>query len=227
MRNQPSPLSTTRYPRGAATVTGERAAQVLRNTYMLLGMTLVGATAAAMFAMSAGIGYINPWLTIGVYFALLFTTMALRNSGWGILAVFALTGWLGFTTGPLINMYAQVNGGMETVSLALGGTAAIFVVMSGIALITRKDFSFLTQFLMVGLIVAFLGGLAAMFFNLPALSLAVSAAFMLLSSLVILWQTSAIVHGGETNYIMATVTLFVSLFNLFLSLLNILGASND
>src|SRR5699024_9678136 len=126
MRNQPSPLSTARYQRGAATVTGERAAQVLRNTYMLLGLTLVGATAAAMFAMAMGIGYVNPWLTIGVYFVLLFTTTALRNSGWGILAVFALTGWLGFTTGPLISMYAQAGAG-DVVSLALGGTAAIFV----------------------------------------------------------------------------------------------------
>lgn len=221
MRNQPSPFSTSRFQQGVS-VTGERAAQVLRNTYMLLGLTLLGATGAAMFAMSAGIGYINPWLTIGVYFALLFTTSALRNSGWGIVAVFALTGWLGFTTGPLISMYAQINGGMQVVSMALGGTAAIFVVMSGIALVTRKDFSFLSQFLMVGLVVAFLASLGAVFFHLPALSLAVSAAFMVLSSLVILWQTSAIVHGGETNYIMATVTLFVSLFNLFLSLLNIL-----
>lgn len=226
MRNQPSPFSTARYQRGAATVTGERAAQVLRNTYMLLGLTLVGATAAAMFAMAMNIGYVNPWLTIGVYFVLLFTTTALRNSGWGILAVFALTGWLGFTTGPLISMYAQAGAG-DVVSLALGGTAAIFVAMSAIALVTRKDFSFLTQFLMVGILVAFLAGLGAMFFHLPALSLAVSGAFVLLSSLLILWQTSAIVHGGETNYIMATVTLFVSLFNLFLSLLNILSALDD
>ena len=226
MRNQPSPFSAARYQKGVA-VTGERAAQVLRNTYMLLGLTLAGATAAAMFAMSMGVGYVNPLLTIGVYFVLLFTTTALRNSGWGILAVFALTGWLGFTTGPLIEMYAQVNGGMQTVSLALGGTAAIFVVMSGIALFTRKDFSFLSQFLMVGLIVAFLGSLGALFFHIPALALAVSAAFMVLSSLVILWLTSAIVHGGETNYIMATVTLFVALFNLFISLLNILTALRD
>lgn len=223
MSNHPNPYASPARG-GGVQVTGERAAQVLKNTYMLLGLSLLAATGAAMFAMSAGVGYINPFMTIGVYFVLLIATNMLRNSGWGILAVFGLTSWLGFTTGPLINMYAQINGGMEIVSLALGGTATIFVVMSAIALVTRKDFSFLTNFLMVGLIVAFLAGLAAVFFNIPALSLAVSAAFVLLSSLLILWQTSAIVHGGETNYIMATVTLFVSIYNLFLSLLNILTA---
>lgn len=208
----------------ATAVTGERAAQVLKNTYMLLGLSLMVATGAAVFAMAMGIGYVNVFVTLGVYFGLLFATNKLRNSSWGILAVFGLTGWLGFTTGPIINMYAQINGGMEIVSLALGGTASIFVAMSGIALVTRKDFSFMTNFIMVGILVAFLAGLAAVFFNIPALSLAVSAAFVLLSSLLILWQTSAIIHGGETNYIMATVTLFVSIYNLFLSLLHILTA---
>lgn len=221
MNNQTNPYTA---PRQGVAVRGEQAAQVLKNTYMLLGLSLVVATGASWFAMASNIGFINPFLTIGVYFGLLIGTNMLRNSGWGILAVFGLTGWLGFTTGPIINMYAQIPGGMELVTMALGGTASIFVVMSGIALVTRKDFSFLTNFIMVGILVAFIAGLAGMFFNLPALSLAVSAAFMLLSSLLIMWQTSAIIHGGETNYIMATVTLFVSLYNLFLSLLHILTA---
>lgn len=211
-------------PQTATAVVGEHAAQVLRNTYMLLGMCLVFATGMSYVAMAANIGFINPILTIVVYFGLLFATAKLRNSGGGILAVFALTGWLGFTTGPIINAYAAIPGGMELVTMALGGTASIFVVMSAIALVTRKDFSFMTNFIMVGIIVAFLAGIAAYFFNMPALSLAVSAAFVLLSSLLILWQTSAIVHGGETNYIMATVTLFVSIYNLFLSLLHLLTA---
>ncbi|GGJ95127.1 BAX inhibitor protein [Alloalcanivorax dieselolei] len=223
MRNQPNPYVAP-HASGGAVVTGERAAQVLKNTYMLLGLSLIVATGASLFAMSTGMGYMSPILTIVVYFGLLFATSKLRNSAWGILAVFGLTGWLGFTTGPIINMYAQIPGGMEIVSLALGGTATIFVAMSAIALVTRKDFSFLTNFIMVGILVAFVASLAAFFFNIPALALAVSAAFVLLSSLLIMWQTSAIIHGGETNYIMATVTLFVSIYNLFLSLLHLLTA---
>lgn len=224
MNNQTNPYSSPQQ-HGMA-VTGERAAQVLKNTYMLLGLSLIVATGASWFAMANNIGFINVFLTLGVYIGLLVATNMLRNSAWGILAVFGLTGWLGFTTGPIINMYAQVPGGMEIVTTALGGTAFIFVAMSAIALVTRKDFSFMTNFIMVGILVAFLAGLAAVFFNIPALSLAVSAAFVLLSSLLILWQTSAIIHGGETNYILATVTLFVSLYNLFLSLLNLLTALN-
>ena len=213
-----SPTSEVAVPRG------ELAAKVLRNTYMLLGLSLAFSAGMAWFAMASNVGYVNPWLTLGVYFGALIFTNVFRNSALGLLGVFAITGWLGFTTGPIINMFASVPGGMEMVTLALGATATIFVAMSAIALFSRKDFSFLTNFLMVGILVAFLCGLAAMFFNIPALSLAVSGAFVLLSSLLIMWQTSAIVHGGETNYIMATVTLFVSLYNLFMSLLHLLTA---
>jgi modulator of FtsH protease len=215
-----APTSTTAGPM----VGGEQAASVLRNTYGLLAMSLAASAAAAWFAMASNIGFINPFIVIGVYFALLFANAKLQNSGWGILTVFGITGWLGFTTGPIINAYASLPGGMETVTLALGMTATVFIVMSAIALVTRKDFSFMGSFLMVGLIVAFLCGLVGLFFNLPTLSLAVSGMFALLSSLVILWQTSAIIHGGETNYIRATVTLFISLYNLFLSLLHLLTA---
>ena len=205
-------------------VTGERAAQVLKNTYMLLGLSLVVATGASWFAMASNIGFVNVWLTIGVYFALLFATNMLRNSAWGILAVFGLTGWLGFTTGPIINMYAQVPGGMEIVTTALGGTAFIFVAMSAIALFTRKDFSFPDQLHHDW----YSGGLRSRHCQYllchSGPELAVSAALVLLSSLLIMWQTSAIIHGGETNYILATVTLFVSIYNLFMSLLQILTA---
>lgn len=207
----------------ASPVLGEEASQVLKNTWLLLAVSLAVATGASWLAMQEGIGLINPWVTIIGYFVLMFATVKLRNSGWGVVAMLGVTAWLGFTTGPIITVYAQLPGGMETVSMALGGTTAIFFVMSGIALVTRKDFSFMTQFLMVGILVAFLAGLGAMIFSLPALSLAVSAMFVLLSSMVILWETSRIVHGGETNYVMATLTLFVHLYNLFLSLLNLLS----
>lgn len=205
-------------------VLGEAASRVLKNTYALLAVALAVATAASWVAMRADVPLINPWLTIIGYFALMFLTSKLRNSSWGVLSLLVTTAWLGYTTGPIVSIYAQMPGGMQTVSLALGGTTGIFFVMSGIALVTKKDFSFMTQFLMVGLLVAFLAGLASLLFSIPALSLAVSAMFVLLSSMVILWETSRIVHGGETNYIMATLTLFVHLYNIFLSLLNLLSS---
>ncbi len=201
---------------------GARAAQVLRNTYMLLGMSLAFAAAAGWFAAALNVGFVNPWLVLGVYFGLLFANAKLQNSAWGILTVFGITGWLGFTTGPIVSAYAAVPGGMELVSMALTGTAGIFIAMSAVALITRKDFSFLGNFLLVGVLVAFLGGVAALAFQLSMLAIVVSGMFVFLSSMLILWQTSRIIHGGETNYIAATVLLFVSLYNLFLSLLHLL-----
>ena len=153
----------------------------------------------------------------------------LQNSGWGILAVFGLTGFMGYTLGPILSHYLGLPNGFLTVMIAMGGTAAIFLGLSGYALSTRKDFSYMGGFLAVGVLVAFLAGLAAVFFQIPALSLTVSAAFVLLMSGMILYETSNIIHGGETNYVMATVSLFVSIYNLFLSLLQLLGfaSSND
>lgn len=209
---------------GTSALPAEQAAGVLRNTYGLLAMSLAVAAATAWLAMASNMAPMNPLIVIGVYFALLFVNAKLENSAWGILSVFGITGWLGFTTGPLINAYAQIPGGTELVTLALGMTAVVFIAMSAIALVTRKDFSFMGRFLMVGLIVAFVAGLASFFFNLSTLSLVVSAMFALLSSLLILWQTSAIINGGETNYIRATVVLFISLYNLLLSLLHLLTA---
>ncbi|MCH8542955.1 MAG: Bax inhibitor-1/YccA family protein [Alcanivorax sp.] len=209
---------------GAPQVAGEQAAQVLRNTYGLLAMSLAVSAAAGWFAMASNVGFINPFLVIGVYFALLFVNAKLENSAWGILSVFGITGWLGFTTGPIIAAYAGMPGGMEVVNTALSMTAVVFVSMSAIALVTRKDFSFMGSFLMVGLIIAFVCAIVTLFVDMPALRLAASAMFALLSSLLILWQTSAIIHGGETNYIRATVVLFISIYNLFLSLLHLLTA---
>ena len=131
---------------------------------------------------------------------------------------------MGLTLGPIISMYLSVPNGSQIVMTAMGGTGVIFLGLSGYALTTRKDFSFLGGFLMVGILVAFLAGIASMFLSMPGLSLAVSAMFILLMSGLILYQTSQIIHGGETNYIMATVTLYISIYNQFLSLLQLLGA---
>ncbi|MHA7840470.1 MAG: Bax inhibitor-1/YccA family protein [Gammaproteobacteria bacterium] len=199
--------------------------KVLRNTYLLLAMTLAFSALTATLSMTLGVLPLNPLLTILIYFALLFATSRTQDSAWGIVSVFALTGFLGFTLGPILNFYIHAfSNGTEMVATALGGTAIIFFSLSAYAVISRKDFSFMTGFLFVGVLVAFLASLASLFFRIPALQLAVSAAFVFLSSGLILWQTSAIINGGERNYISATVTLYVSLFNLFLNLLNLLAA---
>jgi modulator of FtsH protease len=140
------------------------------------------------------------------------------------LFVFALTGFMGLTLGPVISAYlGAFSNGHQLVMTAMGGTGVIFLGLSAYVLTTRKDFSFMAGFLFAGILVAFLAGLGAVIFSIPALSLAVSAMFVMLMSGLILYETSQIVHGGETNYIMATVTLYISIYNLFLSLLHLLG----
>lgn len=197
--------------------------KVLRNTYLLLSMTLLFSGLTAGVAMATQAAPLHWLLTLVGYFGLLFLTTKLRDSIWGLAAVFALTGFLGYTLGPILNLYLSLPNGSQIVMTALGGTGAIFLALSAYALISRKDFSFMGGFLMVGLLVGFLLSLASLLFDMPVLSLAVSGMFILLMSGMILWQTSAILHGGETNYIMATVSLYITLFNLFLSLLQILG----
>jgi modulator of FtsH protease len=198
--------------------------KVLRNTYVLLSLTLLFSAATAGISMVMNMPPFNPILTLVVYFGLLFATTRFRNSGLGLLFVFMLTGFMGLTLGPILNYYLATANGSQMVMTALGGTGVIFLGLSGYALTSRKDFSFMGGFLMVGILVAFLGGLAAMIFSMPLMSLAVSGMFVLLMSGLILYQTSEIIHGGETNYIMATVTLYVSIYNLFLSLLHLLTA---
>ena len=210
----PVPLSVDRSP---------AANKVLRNTYLLLSMTLLFSALTAGVAMATKAPPLHWLITLGGYFGLLFLVTRLRDSVWGLAAVFALTGFLGYTLGPILNFYLSLPNGSQVVMTALGGTGAIFLALSGYAVVSRKDFSFMGSFLMVGVLVAFLGGLGAMLFNIPMLSLAVSAMFVLLMSGMILWQTSEIIHGGETNYIMATVSLYITIFNLFVSLLQILG----
>ncbi len=197
---------------------------LIRNTYILLSLTLLFSAATATFAVVTNAPPVNVWIVLGGYFGLLFLTSSLRNSAWGLLSVFALTGFMGYTLGPILNIYiTTLSNGAELVAYALGATGVIFLGLSGYALTTRKDFSFLGGFLMAGILVAFIAAIANIFLAIPALGLAVSSLFILLMSGLILWQTSAMVHGGETNYIMATITLYIAIYNLFLSLLQILG----
>lgn len=204
-----------------------RSNRVIRNTYMLLSMTLLFAAVTAATSVALRLPSPGILITLAGYFGLLFATTKLRNSGWGIISVFTLTGFMGYTLGPIIGHYLGLSNGGQTVMMAMGGTAAIFLGLSVYALTTRKDFSFMSGFLTVGVLVAFVAGLAAFFFQIPALSLTVSAAFVLLMSGLILFETSNIIHGGETNYVMATVSLFVAIFNLFTSLLQLLGFMNS
>ncbi|HHJ16920.1 MAG TPA: Bax inhibitor-1/YccA family protein [Gammaproteobacteria bacterium] len=200
--------------------------KVIRNTYTLLSMTLLFSALTAGMSMALNLPHPGLLLTLGGYFGLLFATTKFRNSGLGLVFVFALTGFMGYTLGPILNAYLALPNGGQIVMTAMGGTGAIFLGLSGYALTTRKDFSFMGGFLIVGILVAFLAGLGAVFFQMPGLSLAVSSMFVLLMSGLILYETSNIIHGGETNYIMATVTLFVAIFNLFTSLLHLLGFMN-
>lgn len=199
--------------------------KLLRNTYLLLSMTLLFSALTAGIAMTLNLPHPGMIITMIGYFGLLFLTTKFSNSGLGLVFVFALTGFMGLTLGPILNMYiAAYSNGHELIMTALGGTGLIFLGLSGYALTTRKNFSFIGGFLMVGILVAFLAGIGAAVFSIPALSLAVSAMFILLMSGMILYQTSEIIHGGETNYILATISLYVSIYNLFLSLLQLLGA---
>ena len=199
--------------------------KVIRNTYTLLSMTLLFSAAMAAVAYQLNWPPMGIIVTLVGFFGLMFLTNATRNSGWGIVSVFALTGFMGATIGPIVNLYVSAfSNGHELVMMAMGGTGVIFLGLSGYALTTRKDFSFMGGFLMIGILVAFLAGIGAAVFNVPGLSLAVSAVFIMLMGGKILYDTSALIHGGETNYIMATVSLYVSIYNIFLSLLHLLGA---
>ena len=176
--------------------------------------------------MSLNLPHPGILITLVGYFGLLFATAAFRKSSLGLFFVFALTGFMGYTLGPILNSYLSLPNGSQIVINAFSVTGVMFLGLSAYALTSKKDFSFMGAFLMVGIIVGFLAGLAALFFEMPGLSLAVSAIFVLLMAGLILYETSNIIHGGETNYIMATVTLYVAIFNLFTSLLHLLGFMN-
>ncbi len=197
--------------------------KVIRNTYMLLSMTLLFSALTAGISVAMKLPHPGLIVTLVGYFGLLYLTTKFRDNAKGLLFVFGLTGFMGYTLGPIVSQYLGLPNGGQIVATAMGLTAAIFLGLSGYALVSRKDFSFMGGFLTAGILVGFLAGLGAIFFELSGLSLAVSAIFVLLMSGLILYETSNIIQGGETNYIMATVTLFVSIFNLFTSLLHLLG----
>lgn len=222
-----SQLRAIQVPAAADSVAAAPATnKVIRNTYLLLAMTLAFSALTAAASMSLNLPHPGLVITLAGYFGLLFLTTRFRDRALGLAFVFGLTGFMGYTLGPILNAYLGMPNGPQLVMTALGATGAVFMGLSGYALISRRDFSFIGGFLMVGILVAFLAGLGAIFFDLPGLSLAVSAMFVLLMSGLILYQTSDIIRGGETNYIMATVTLYVSVFNLFASLLHLLGFAN-
>jgi len=202
--------------------------KTLKNTYMLLALTLL------FSSMTAGLSLAMNWPFMGIIptlvgmYGLMFLTHKFANSSLGLLFVFAFTGFLGLTMGPTVNFYLHsMSNGSQIVMTAMGGTGIIFLGLSAYVLTTQKDFSFMGGMLMTGILVAIIASLANIFLKIPALSLAISSIFILLSSGLILYQTSEIIHGGETNYIRATVTLFVSIYNIFSSLLHILGIFGD
>jgi modulator of FtsH protease len=199
--------------------------RVLRNTYLLLSMTLMFSAVTAGISMVLKIPYMG-LLMLLPYIVLLVMVEKTKESAAGIGWVFALTGWLGFSLGPVLNQYVGISG-FEPVLTALGGTATIFLGLSAYVLVTRKDFSFATGFLTTGMLVAFVAALANAFLHIQALALALTCMFLFLSSGMILWQTSQIIHGGERNYISATVTLYVMIYNLFTTLLSLIGLGGD
>lgn len=198
--------------------------KVIRNTYALLSMTLLFSAACAGVSMAVNMPFPGILVFLIGSFGLSYLTTRYSNSATGLIFIFAFTGFMGAMLGPILNMYVKgFSNGTELVMMALGGTGALFLGLSGYALTTRKNFSFMGGMLFTGIWVAFLAGIGAMVFHMPGLSLAVSAMFVVLMSGMILFETGQMVNGGQTNYIIATISLYTSLFNLFLSLLRLLG----
>ena len=196
--------------------------KVLRNTYFLLGLTMAFSAVVAYISMSLNLPYPNLIVLLVGFYGLLFVTNRLANSAWGILAAFAFTGFMGYTIGPILNIY--VARGMEDlIMLAFAGTAIVFFACSAYVLTTKKDMSFLSTAIFSLFIVLLLGIVASFFFQIPALAVGISALFVVFSTMTILYETSNIIHGGETNYIRATVSIYVSIYNLFISLLRLLS----
>lgn len=201
--------------------------KVLRNTYFLLALTLAFSAVVAIMSMSLNLPRLPWWGMLVGFYGLLFLTHSTANSAAGIASVFALTGFLGYSLGPILNAYIS-HGLGDVVALSLGSTATVFFACSMYVLTTKRDMSFLSGMMMALFVVLIVGIIASLFFTIPALNLAISALFIVFSSGAILLATSNIIHGGETNYIRATVDLYVSLYNLFVSFLNIFGVlGND
>lgn len=202
--------------------------KVLKNTYMLLAATLAFSAVMAMVSLAMAV---PPWTYLAsVVVAMIMGIFVLprtANSASGIGVIFAITGMLGFGLGALLQMYLALPKGPEIIATAFGGTGVIFLGLSGYALTSKRDFSFMGGFLFAGMIAVLIAIVGNLFFQMPALSLAISGAIILLMSGFILWDTSRIISGAETNYIMATFSIYLSIFNIFISLLQILGIMGD
>ena len=204
--------------------------KVLRNTYILLSMTLLFSASTAFISYTMNVSVVNPFITLGLYFITLYLTTKNKNNASGIFWVFCLTGVLGFTLGPILNIYINnLSNGTEIVATALMLTGIIFLSLSAYVNFTKKDFSFIGGFVTSGIILAFVASIvllisSMMGYYFPLMMLGISGLFALLMCGLILYQTSSIINGGETNYIMATLTLYISIYNLFTSLLHILAA---
>ena len=235
--NSLTPISSTRGPDSpnpvpAAAGIGSAShvagtSRVLRNTYALLSMTLLFSAAIAAASVALQLPAPGLLLTLGGYFGLLFAVYKFQNSGWALPAIFALTGFMGYSLGPLLAKSLALPGGAQVVTMALAATGATFLALSAWVLTTRRDFSFMGGFLFAGMVIALIAGLGAVLLQMPALGLAVAAMVALLSAGLILFETSRIVNGGETNYVLATVGLYVSIFNLFTSLLSLFGSGSS
>lgn len=212
------------------TIAVEQTNKVLRNTYMMLGLTMIPTVIGAFFGMSLDFAWAaqSPFMfaigMLAVMFGLFYGISATRDSGLGVVLLLVLTGFMGVMLGPILQVALNLSNGTELVGLAAGGTGAIFLTLAGIATTTKKDFSFLGKFLMVGIVLLILASLANIFFQIPALSLTLSAVAVLLFSGFLLYDISRIVNGGETNYVMATLSVYLSIYNIFVNLLQLLMA---
>jgi modulator of FtsH protease len=204
--------------------------KVLRNTYMMLGLTMIPTVIGAFIGMAINLSFmaqhpiISSLLMFGVMMGMLFAVSALRNSVWGIVALLGFTFVAGVFLGPILQVALHLRNGAQLIGMAAGGTGIIFFSLATIATVTKKDFSFMGKFLFIGLIMLVIASLANIFFQVPVMSLAISAIAVLIFSAYILYDISQIIHGGETNYVMATLTLFLDIYNIFVNLLSLLMA---
>lgn len=214
----------------ASATLGTTQNKVLRNTYMMLGLTMVPTVIGALVGMSmdfsfmAGSPILSTIVMLAVMFGLFFAISANRNSSLGVVLLLGLTGFMGVMLGPILQVAMGFSNGGEIVGLAAGGTGVIFLTLAGIATVTKKDFSFMGKFLMIGIVLLILASLANLFFQIPVLALTLSAAAVLLFSGFILYDVSRVVTGGETNYVMATLAIYLDIYNLFVNLLQLLMA---
>jgi|SaaInl8_120m_RNA_FD_contig_21_122468_length_1193_multi_8_in_0_out_0_1 modulator of FtsH protease len=201
--------------------------KLIRNTYALLSMTLLFSAMTASFAVTSGAAPVNPFISLAVMIGTLFALHKSQNSVWCLPLVFFFTGFLGYTAGPIISFYLTLSNGGEIVTTALALTGIMFLGLSSYALISQRDFSFMRGFLLIGLLLIIVASLANIFLAIPALQLTISAVGVLVFSGLILFDTSRMIHGGEQNYVMVTVGLYLSIYNLFMMLLHLVGAFNN